>query len=85
MSKAKNIKILEYNAIFVPEDEGGYSVSVPNIPGCLSQGDTFEEARANIKEAIELYLEDANEDLYHTTPEESRKEIVAPISVRIQI
>lgn len=85
MSKNKSLKVLEYNAVFVPEEEGGYSVSVPNLPGCLSQGNSFEEAKANIKEAIELYLEDADEELYHTTPEESRKEFVAPISVRIQI
>ncbi len=84
-SKKREIKVLEYNAIFAPEEEGGYSVSVPNLPGCFSQGETFEEAKANIKEAIELYLEDADEALYHTTPEESRKEFFAPISVKIQI
>jgi predicted RNase H-like HicB family nuclease len=39
------------------EDEGGYSVYVPLLPGCASQGETREEALANIKEAIECYLE----------------------------
>lgn len=85
MSKKTKIQVLEYNAIFTPEEEGGYSVTVPDLPGCLSQGDSFEEARANIKEAIELYLEDADGELYHVTPEEARKEFMAPISVRIPL
>jgi len=40
------------------EDDGRFSVSCPVLPGCHSQGDTEAEALANIKEAIELYLED---------------------------
>lgn len=51
-------KVLEYNAIFQKEKEGGYSVWIPSLPGCASQGETFEEAAENIKEAISLYLED---------------------------
>ncbi|MBV9868435.1 MAG: type II toxin-antitoxin system HicB family antitoxin [Abitibacteriaceae bacterium] len=39
------------------EEDGGYSVSCPALPGCHSQGDTFEEALENINEAAELYLE----------------------------
>ena len=38
-------------------DEGGYTVYAPSLPGCISEGDTREEALANIKEAIDLYLE----------------------------
>ena len=55
-------QILKFNAVFLEEDGGGYSVNVPTLPGCFSQGSTFEEAVANIKEAIELYLEDEKED-----------------------
>lgn len=54
-------KVLEYNTIFQKEEEGGYSVWVPALPGCASQGETFEEALDNIKEAIALYLEDDRE------------------------
>lgn len=50
-------KVLEYNAVFQQEKEGGFSVWVPALPGCTSQGETFEEAQENIKEAIGLYLE----------------------------
>lgn len=44
------------------ETEGGYSVHVPGLPGCASQGETVEEALSNIREAIELYLETLKED-----------------------
>ncbi|MBW2661948.1 MAG: type II toxin-antitoxin system HicB family antitoxin [Deltaproteobacteria bacterium] len=40
--------------------EGGYTLYIPSLPCCISEGDTFEEAKANIKEAIELYLETDN-------------------------
>ncbi len=40
-----------------PEAMGGYSVSVPALPGCYSEGETREEALANIREAAELWLE----------------------------
>jgi len=44
------------------QKEGGYTVYVPSLPGCISQGETVDEAIANIKEAIGLYLEaDENE------------------------
>lgn len=56
-------KILQYTCIFEKEeDDGGYSAWVPDLPGCCSQGDNLEEAIENIKEAIELYLEDASEE-----------------------
>lgn len=54
-------KVLEYNAIFQKEKEGGFSVWIPSLPGCASQGETFEEALENIKEAILLYVEDEKE------------------------
>lgn len=49
----------EYNfeVIFIPQDNGGYTVEVPDLPGCVSEGETFEDAKENITEAIELYLE----------------------------
>lgn len=52
-------KILEYTVVFEEEKEGGYSAWVPTLPGCASQGETFEEALGNIKEAINLYLENS--------------------------
>ncbi len=44
-------------------DEGGFTVYVPGLPGCISEGNTRKEALANIKEAIELYLEPVVDDM----------------------
>jgi predicted RNase H-like HicB family nuclease len=45
--------------VIIYTDEDGYWIAeCPSLPGCVSQGDTEEEALANIKEAIELYIED---------------------------
>ena len=55
-------KVLNYNVIFQKEVEGGYSVWVPDLPGCASQGDNLEKAINNAKEAIQLYLEAASSD-----------------------
>lgn len=48
--------------ILEPSDEGGYTVFVPSLPGCISEGDTKEEALNNIQEAIKLYLEPIEDD-----------------------
>jgi antitoxin HicB len=47
----------EYQVVLTPEEEGGYSVTVPALPGCTSQGESRAEALEMIREAIELYLE----------------------------
>lgn len=44
-------------------DEGGYTVYAPSLPGCISEGETKEQALANIREAIELYLQPVEDDL----------------------
>lgn len=56
-------------AIVRPEPEaGGYSASIPALPGCHTQGETLDEVRANLREAAEGWLAVAHEDaLVHTT------------------
>jgi len=49
---------MKYTVVLQRENDGGYVVSVPALPGCVSQGDTRAEALKNIEEAIELYLKD---------------------------
>lgn len=49
---------MRYTVVLERESDGGYVVSVPALPGCVSQGDNRDEALANIREAIELYVED---------------------------
>lgn len=53
---------MRLKVILEPSDEGGYTVFVPSLPGCISEGESVEEALANIKEAIELYLEPVEDD-----------------------
>ena len=48
--------MLTYTVELEPQKEGGYTVTVPVLPGCISEGDTLEEALKNIKDAIEGYL-----------------------------
>ncbi|HEY4476486.1 MAG TPA: type II toxin-antitoxin system HicB family antitoxin [Candidatus Paceibacterota bacterium] len=58
MSKNQLKTINQYTAVFEPDLEvGGYTVTIPALPGCVSEGDTFEEAQRNIREAAGLYLE----------------------------
>ncbi len=52
----RNTKIRHYNVIFTPEPEGGYTAIVPSLPGCVSYGETLQQARKMIKDAIEGYI-----------------------------
>ena len=54
---------MRVRVILEPSDEGGYTVHVPSLPGCISEGDTREEALANIREAIQLHLEPVEDDM----------------------
>lgn len=49
---------MRYTVILEQEPDGGYVASVPALPGCVSQGDNRDEALDNIREAIDLYVED---------------------------
>ncbi|HUF09027.1 MAG TPA: type II toxin-antitoxin system HicB family antitoxin [Rhodothermales bacterium] len=48
---------MKLKVVLEPSEEGGYTVYVPALPGCISEGDSRDDALANIREAIELYLE----------------------------
>jgi predicted RNase H-like HicB family nuclease len=54
---------MRFKVVLEPNDEGGYAVYLPSLPGCISEGETVEEAVKNIREAIELYLEPVDDDL----------------------
>lgn len=58
----KSEKVLTYTVVFDPVEKGGYVVSVPMLPGCLTQGGTFEEAKRNIEDAISGYVAVLKED-----------------------
>ena len=50
------------HVLLEPSEDGGYTVTVPSLPGCISEGDTREDALANIRDAIQLYLEPVEDD-----------------------
>jgi len=50
-------KIFSYKVVFEPAEEGGYTAYAPSLAGCISEGDTYEEALKNIKEAIKGWIE----------------------------
>ena len=51
-----------FTVIFEKEDDGGYHVFCPTLPGCHTQSESLEEGLSNIREAIQLYLESLIED-----------------------
>ena len=53
---------MKIRVILEPSEDGGYTALVPALPGCISEGDTREEALRNIEEAIRLYLEPVDDD-----------------------
>ena len=57
---------MNLRVVLEPSDEGGYTVYVPSLPGCISEGDTRKQALENIREAIELYLEPIEDDVHYT-------------------
>ena len=54
---------MKLKIVLKPSEEGGYTAYVPSLPGCISEGDTADEAMANVREAVELYLEPIDDDL----------------------
>ena len=55
------MKVLNYSILLRKEPEGGYTVMVPSLPGCVTYGETIEEAIDMAKEAIEIYIESLKE------------------------
>lgn len=59
---------MNYPAVFSPAEEGGYNVSFPDFPGCVTFGKTFEDAKMKALEVLELWIEelqDKGEDIPH--------------------
>jgi predicted RNase H-like HicB family nuclease len=62
--------------VLEPSDEGGYTAYVPSLPGCISEGDTLDEAMTNVREAIDLYLETVEDDIVKVDGLEVRELVV---------
>jgi len=53
---------MKLKVILEPSAEGGYTIIVPSLPGCITEGETKEEALANVQESVELYLDPVEDD-----------------------
>jgi predicted RNase H-like HicB family nuclease len=70
-----------YTVVLAPDpDEGGYVVSVPALPGCVTEGDTVEEALENAKDLVRLYIEDL-EAHGEPVPQETQQPTFATIDI----
>lgn len=78
----QSVNVLTYTVFFEKASEGGYVAFVPALPGCASQGDTFEEATKNIKDAISGYLSVLREDHDEILIEE-KEHIAATVMVSL--
>jgi predicted RNase H-like HicB family nuclease len=66
---------MRFTVVLERQDDGGFVASVPSLPGCVSQGDSRDEAMKNVREAIEVYIEDCRES-GEPIPSESGREFV---------
>jgi len=64
---------MKFKVVLEPSEEGGFTAFVPSLPGCISEGDSQEQALANIQEAISLYLEPVDDDLLFDEKAEVRE------------
>lgn len=80
MRKRDFKKVLEYPVIFSPAEEGGFNVSFPDFPGCVTFGRNFEEAREKAKEVLGLWLEELRAG-HQFIPLKTRRPIIDAIEV----
>lgn len=75
-----NNQILQYTIIIQAAEEGGYIAFAPSLPGCMTQGETLDEAKENITDAIGAYLEVLRED-----GDKIPRETKSPLSFKVNI
>ena len=80
--KSKLHKSSSYFSIFDPAKEGGYNVSFPDFPGCVTFGRNFEEAKDKAQEVLELWLEELN-DQHQDIPIRATRPIIDEIKVKL--
>jgi len=80
MSRDNKTKLYNFTVIFEREDDGGYHVFCPILKGCHAQGETYDEALTNIKDAMELYLESLK---IHKEPIPLEDVLIKPLQVAV--
>lgn len=83
MKKKITQKVYQYTAVFEPDEKsGGFTATIPSLPGCISEGNSFEEALENIQEAASLYIEVMQKRKIEI-PIEEKGVVIAPVEVKI--
>lgn len=83
MKKQITHNVYQYTAVFEPDEKsGGFTVTIPSLPGCISEGDSFEEALKNIQEAASLYIE-VMKKRREVIREEKRGVVIAPVEIKV--
>jgi len=82
--KVVKATVYTYTVLFEPAAEGGYTVTVPMLPGVITEGDTLEEARERVTEAIRGYLKVLQKHR-QAIPREERVELGRPITERVAV
>ena len=83
MKKQITHKIYQYTAIFEPDEKSsGFTVTIPSLPGCISEGDSFEEALQNIQEAASLYVEVMKAQKVEISKGE-KGIVIAPVKIKV--
>lgn len=83
MKKKLTRKIYQYTAVFEPDEKfGGFTVTIPALPGCISEGNTFEISLKNIKEAASLYIE-VMQNKNFDIPREEKGVVIVPVEVMV--
>lgn len=74
--------VYQYTAVFEPDEKsGGFTVTIPSLPGCISEGDSFEEALKNIQEAASLYVEVMKKR--REVIREEKGVVIVPVEIKI--
>lgn len=82
--KVVKATVYTYTVLFEPATEGGYTVTVPMLPGVITEGDTLEEARERVTEAIRGYLKVLQKHR-QSIPREERVQLGRPITERVAV
>ncbi len=87
MVQKERLRTQEYTftAVFEPEPEGGYTVHFPALRGCITYGETLDQARDTAREALELYLESLLEDDVPIPDDSPAQPLREPIRVQLKL
>jgi len=83
-SKNLKQKVFNYVAVFDPAEEGGFNVSFPELPGCVTFGRTFEEAQDKAAEVLELWLQELSAR-NEKPPLKKKRPVIGEVEVAIRV